>query len=107
MKIQGVKAMFGKVMAIGLVAVAVAAVAPAQMEAQQIAFRAQIGAPYHEETRRDSYERERLERERAEMARAEAAVRQEQWEARERGERARFFHNDAHGYAAPPQYFGR
>lgn len=99
--------MFGKVMAIGLVAGAVAAVAPAQMEAQQIAFRAQIGTPYHEEARRDFYERERFERERAEMARREAWVRHERWEERERGERARFFHDDAHGYAAPPQSFGR
>ena len=79
MKLSNVKAMFGKVMAAGLVAGAVALLAPAKAEAQRIGVGVQFGAPvyqgyggygYHG---RDAYARQ------LQWERHEAWVRHEEW----------------------------
>ena len=102
MKLSNVKAMFGKVMAIGLVAGAVALVAPVKAEAQQFAVGVQYGPAYRYEGRHDFYERERIEREREAIARQEAWQRHEAWVRHERWER---FHGEYYG--APRGYYGR
>ncbi len=128
MTISGVKAMVGKMIAIGLVAGAVALVAPAKAEAQHFAIGVQFGPSYHDEGRRDYYERERYERERAAIAQHEAWERHERWEQherRERWERAREYGRDrgysgygdqngygyngqnGYGYNTPNGYYGR
>ena len=125
MKLSNVKAIVGKAMTIGLVAGAMALIAPARAHAQQFAIGVQFGHPYPYDAydaRRDFYERERFEREREAMAqreawarheaheRHEAWERQERWEhARDfdRGEHARDFDRAPYGYDAQRGYYGR
>ncbi len=126
MKLSNVTVMVGKVMTIGLVAGAVALVAPAKADAQQVVFGVQYGAPYYQdygETRRDYYRHEQWERERerqAAIAQHEAWERQQAWdrhEQHERWEHARGYdrgydrdggyRNGTYGYAVPQGYYGR
>ena len=108
MKISGVKAMFGKVMAIGLFAGAVALVGSAKAEAQQVAFGVQFGSPYYQgyyegDARRDFWQHEQRERAReAAIAQHEAWERHQAYEQHERWEHARDYDRDrdrgAYGY---------
>lgn len=80
MSLTGIKAVFGKAMAMGLLAGAVPAVAPAQAEAQQFVAGVQFGPEYHDGFRPGFYDRFRYEREQKAIARREAWVRHERWE---------------------------
>lgn len=113
MKLTGIKAMVGKAMAIGLVAGAVALVAPAKAQAQGFGIGVQIGNGYYDGGGRGYYEGERYERQREAWARHEAHEREEQREAwerqerheqHERAERAEQYNRGGYGYAAPYGY---
>jgi hypothetical protein len=82
MKSTSVKAMVAKMMTVGLLAGAVAMVAPAKAQAQQFVVSAQFGAPapVRFDARRDYYEHLRIEEaRRAEFERREAIRRHEEW----------------------------
>lgn len=89
MKLSGVKAMIGKVMAISLVAGAFALVAPGKAEAQQFGLGVRIGPSYSDEGRWDGYDRARYERQREAIAQHEAWERHQAWEQQGRWEHAR------------------
>lgn len=89
MKLTGVRAMIGKVMAIGLVAGAFALVAPAKAEAQQYGPGDQIGPGYSDGGQWDGYNGGRYERRREAIAQQEAWQRHQAHEQHERWEHAR------------------
>lgn len=129
MKLSGVKAMVGKVMAISLVAGAFALAAPGKAEAQQFGLGERIGPSYNDGGRWDGYDRTRYERQREAIAQHEAWERHQAREQHERWEHAREYDRDGdrgydgdgdrgydrgqggypapYGYAAPRGYYGR